>query len=95
MDATAGETIGRRFARLRAARGLSAAEVAAEVGVSESTYREWEQGRRIVGEPYTRLAKVFGVSLRELMTGERETAAPVITRIETIEGLLKEIRGFL
>ena len=42
-------------------------EAARHIGVPESTYREWEYGRKIRGEPYLQIAKAFGVSLDELL----------------------------
>lgn len=48
---------------------LSAREVASRVGVSVSTYRDWENGRAIKGEPYTKLAEVLGVHVLEVLEG--------------------------
>ncbi|MBK8202439.1 MAG: helix-turn-helix transcriptional regulator [Bdellovibrionales bacterium] len=42
-------------------------EAARRIGVPESTYREWEYGRKIRGEPYLQIAKTFGVSIEELL----------------------------
>lgn len=36
------------------------------IGVPESTYRDWEYGREIRGEPYLQIAKAFGITLDEL-----------------------------
>lgn len=58
-----------RLRRLRQQRGMTAKEVAEQIGVSPTTYREWEYGRSILGEPYLKLAKVFGVSVHELLSG--------------------------
>ncbi len=44
----------------------SVAECAEKIGVSPSTYRDWEQGRSITGEPYLKIAQNFNVSLSEL-----------------------------
>jgi DNA-binding transcriptional regulator YiaG len=42
------EKIGERLREFRKASGLSVTKVASHVGVSESTYRDWEHGRAIV-----------------------------------------------
>ncbi len=80
------EGISANLKRLRAERGLSASEVSRRVGVAESTYREWEYGRKIIGEPYLDLARCFGVSLSELMCGEaaRSELALDLDRIEAL-----------
>lgn len=52
---------------------LTMRQAAQLVGVPESTYREWEYGRKIRGvEPYIKIAQAFGVSLDELL-GARST----------------------
>ncbi len=58
-----------RLRRLRVQCGLSVTQVAEELSIAPSTYREWENGRQILGEPYAQLAKVFRVEISELMTG--------------------------
>ena len=58
--------IGNRLKKFRKAKGLSVKEVARHVGVAESTYRDWEYGRMIKGEPYLKIAEVLGVSLSSL-----------------------------
>lgn len=45
---------------------LSQAEVARRIGVSDSTYRAWEYGSTILGEPYPKIAKAFNITLDEL-----------------------------
>lgn len=57
---------GERLRVLREKRGLTLKGTANLVGVPISTYREWEYGRKILGEPYLKLAEVFEVSLNEL-----------------------------
>ncbi|MNT06136.1 hypothetical protein D3C72_1407900 [compost metagenome] len=50
------------------------------MNIPVSTYRDWEYGKQIKGEPYVDLAKVLDVSLTELLTGRKE---PIHTRIVT------------
>lgn len=55
-----------RLKKFRLRAELSQAEVARRVGVSDSTYRAWEYGSTILGEPYPRIAKAFNITLDEL-----------------------------
>jgi transcriptional regulator with XRE-family HTH domain len=57
---------GPRLNHFRKQRSLTVAEVARRIQVSESTYRDWENGRAIKGEPYIKLAGVFEISLNDL-----------------------------
>ncbi len=86
------ELLSERLSRLRAAAGLTITEVATELGISPSTYREWEAGRAIRGEPYVRLAEIFDVSLGELLIGEHATRQEILRDLRKIEGLLDKIK---
>ncbi len=55
-----------RLKKLRLAKGWSMKTAAEQIGVPVSTYRDWEYGNSIRGEPYKRIAQIFGVSLEEL-----------------------------
>jgi transcriptional regulator with XRE-family HTH domain len=87
---------------MRQQRGLRVLQVAEDLGVSPSTYREWEYGRRIQGhEVYLKLCDLFGVSLDELLRGEpgKDGKLGHLTRsIEEIERLLarhkRDLRSF-
>lgn len=73
--------------------GLSMKEVARLIGVSESTYREWEYGREIRGEkPYEKLALVLQTSLSELVTGKTSKSASISQGISLIEEGLRLIK---
>jgi len=45
--------------------------VAERAGISASTYRYWEYGKKIKGEPYIELALALNVSLTELFTDKK------------------------
>jgi transcriptional regulator with XRE-family HTH domain len=47
-------------------------ETAKLIGVPETTYREWEYGRAIRGEPYLKIARAFGISVEELFVTDEE-----------------------
>jgi transcriptional regulator with XRE-family HTH domain len=58
-----------RLKKLRTDKGLTIRDVAAAIKVPISTYRDWEYGKAIRGEPYQNLAELFEVTLDELLIG--------------------------
>ena len=55
----------------RIERGLTAQFIAEQLGVSTSTYFDWENGRQIRGEEhYESLSIILQMSLTELITGK-------------------------
>lgn len=75
-------TFSKRLIAFRNAKEMSINQVAKKLGVSPSTYRTWEYGASIKGEPYVELAKIFDVSLNELLTGEKSSIEIYLTKIE-------------
>jgi transcriptional regulator with XRE-family HTH domain len=71
-----------RFYRTR--KNLTIQEVSNQTGIPASTYKEWENGRQIRGEPYPALSQVFQVSLQELITGNSSPANPVFEQLDGI-----------
>jgi transcriptional regulator with XRE-family HTH domain len=67
-------TLAKRLKKLRETRRLSMRETAKLIGVPETTYREWEYGRAVRGEPYLKIAKAFGVKVEELFVVSAEAA---------------------
>ena len=89
------ESIAERLKRLRVKRGLSIKETATLAGVSVSSYREWEYGRAIRGEPYAQLADVFKVPIAELITGELLLTNRGFEIIETLEKNIRNLKSEL
>lgn len=56
----------KRLKRLREEQGLSPKVMAEKLEVSVSTYRDWEYGRKITGEPYVKISEVLNIGLSEL-----------------------------
>ena len=81
-----------RLTRLRKKSGLSMKKVAEALEIPESTYREWEYGRAIQGEPYVKLGKVFGVSIYELLGGSRPEMKALLSTVDELEEGLKKLR---
>jgi transcriptional regulator with XRE-family HTH domain len=66
------EAICKKLKKFREGRHLSMREAAKLIGVPETTYREWEYGRAIRGEPYLKIAEAFGVSVEELFSTDKK-----------------------
>ena len=75
--------IGKRLKTYRLRKNLSVKKVADLVGIPPSTYRDWEYGRLIMGEPYEKLAGVFDVSITELVTGREPELSETIKSLES------------
>ena len=60
-------------------------EVAPAIGVAVSTYREWEYGRVIKGEPYSALAGVFEVGVSELLIGQPPIQSSIGSELEAVK----------
>ena len=58
-----------RLKKLRTDKRLTIRDVATALDVPISTYRDWEYGKAIRGEPYQKLAELFEVTLDELLIG--------------------------
>ena len=83
------ETLSNRLKKLRSEKNFSINEVAKKIGVSPSTYRTWENGAEIRGEPYLKIANVFEISLSELITGEQNNLEAHLNEIERIIGHIR------
>ncbi|HWU44899.1 MAG TPA: helix-turn-helix transcriptional regulator [Bdellovibrio sp.] len=86
------ESFGERLKKLRLRAGLSQKEVAERASLSASTYRDWEYGKKIKGEPYVELASALGVSISELFTDEKSVTSKVHQELREIELLVESIR---
>jgi transcriptional regulator with XRE-family HTH domain len=75
------EHISKRLQALRQKHGLTLGEVGRAINVPTSTYRDWEYGSEIKGEPYQKLAKLFGVSLTFLITGHNNKETKILNEI--------------
>jgi transcriptional regulator with XRE-family HTH domain len=59
--------ISEKMKKYRISLNLKANEAAQRIGVAESTYRDWENGRKIQGEPYQLIADTLDISILELL----------------------------
>lgn len=83
---------GKKLRSLREERRLTMKEVAEQAGVSLSTYREWEYGRKILGEPYVKIAEALGVSVGELLSGKKPTKQGVMDELRALEVHLQNLK---
>ena len=56
----------KRLKKLREEKGITPKAMAEKLEVSVSTYRDWEYGRKITGEPYVKISEVLNIGLGEL-----------------------------
>ena len=90
------ETFGIRLKRLRERKNLSVKELAEAIKTPVTTYREWENGRKIVGEePYILLSHALDVSIYELLTGEKSPVDPALQSLEVMQAEIQRIKQHL
>jgi transcriptional regulator with XRE-family HTH domain len=83
---------GERLKKLRKQAQMSVEKVAMLINVAPSTYREWENGRAISGNPYVQLARAFNVSLPTLFGVSEPTQDEITQYLNSIQQTLNEIR---
>lgn len=63
-------SIATKIRSLRLKNRMTIKEIAMQIGVPSSTYRDWEYGHKISAEKLQNLADAFEVSISELMNGD-------------------------
>lgn len=82
------KTLSQRLKYFRQQKNLTVTQIARKLEVAVSTYRDWENGRAILGEPYVKLADIFGISLHRLMTGQEGDMKVVFDEIDLVKNSL-------
>lgn len=73
--------------------GLKVKEIALELEIAESTYREWENGRRIQGEPYLKLSRALSIPLGTLLgLDQSRSLKNLLNEINELEKHVKNIK---
>lgn len=73
--------------------GLKVKDIALELEIAESTYREWENGRRIQGEPYLKLSKVLNLPIGSLLgLDQSKLLKNLLNEINELEKHVKNIK---
>ena len=85
-------TISEKMKKRRIQLNLRPKDIAKKVGVAESTYRDWENGRKIQGEPYTLIADALEISVLELLGIETTKFHQLMLEISELERHVKNIR---
>ncbi|WP_413290897.1 helix-turn-helix domain-containing protein [Bdellovibrio sp. HCB337] len=86
------ESIHSRLKKFRQRAGLTIQEVSKVTGIPASTYKEWENGRQIRGEPYAVLAETYQVSLQELITGQKSKSSSLLAKFDGVEAEIQNIK---
>lgn len=81
-----------RIKRLRLARNLSTYEMARLIGVAQSTYSDWENGRGLRLLPFQEISQVLAISVTELITGLKSDNQQFLDELENIENKLRELK---
>ena len=69
-------TIGKRIAHLRKEKGLTQEELAGHMGISPQAVSKWENDQTCPDiSALPKLARLFGITVDELLEGKRETPA--------------------
>jgi transcriptional regulator with XRE-family HTH domain len=89
--------ISKRIKETREARGMTASELARLVGVTPTAVWNWEKNSITPRRPaLEQIAKVLGVSIHFLLTGEGETRQLDETRsVGTVASILEEAKAKL
>lgn len=80
--------------QVREDRGMTLKETAQKIGVSTSTYRDWEYGRKVPVSHVTKIAEVLSISVYDLV-GETspKDQGQVLEAIRLIEEALKKLKA--
>jgi transcriptional regulator with XRE-family HTH domain len=80
------EPIGKKLEKFRKNKNMTLKEMAKRINVPVSTYRDWEYGREIKGEPYSKIAEILKISLNELFGIEpTKSSEEIIKKLKIIK----------
>lgn len=85
-------SISEKMKERRVQLNLKVKDVAYQIGVAESTYRDWENGRKIQGEPYQLIADALEMNILELMEIQTSSFRLLMQEVENLEKHIKNIR---
>jgi transcriptional regulator with XRE-family HTH domain len=81
--------LGKRLRMFRLNKGYSVEEVATKLGIAPSTYREWEKGRAITGNPYLKLSAVLEVGVYQILGVEDEARDQLFNCLSELEKIIQ------
>lgn len=82
-----------RLRRLRKMRNLTASEFAKQIGIAQSTYSDWENGRGLKIPPYLTMSQVLAIPVTELITGHKPAISELYELIAQIEHNIAELKA--
>lgn len=86
------EKLSVRLKKLRIRKGFSQVYLAKLINVPVTTYRDWEGGKAITGEPYPFLAQHLDVSISYLITGQQTDVNDILNYIDKVIDDVKNLR---
>jgi transcriptional regulator with XRE-family HTH domain len=82
-----------RLRQLRKTKGFTIKSFAQKIEISPSTYRDWEYGVSIQGQPYLKIAQALDVSLYELFGSEEPPRTVALCNLsKKLEVLSNELK---
>ena len=84
--------IGQIMKKRRAEINKKPSQIAKLVGVAESTYRDWENGRKIQGEPYHKIAQALEIDILTLLGIRKPSNEYINQQLSIIEESVKNIK---
>lgn len=87
--------LGKRLKASRLKKDLSIEEVATRAGVAPSTYREWESGRAITGNPYAQLSSILGVGVYYILGIEDKSKDELFTCLNELEKCIQRLKSYI
>ena len=83
--------MGKKLKILREDSGLSIKKIAQSLNISPSTYREWEYGRKIQGEPYLAICQLYQISLNELFSNQNTDYLEFLELVNQVKSSLSRL----
>lgn len=87
--------LGKRLRKFRLEKRLTIDAIAKRIDVAPSTYREWESGRAITGNPYSELARELGVSVYQILGIEDQSRDAIVKYINEIERTIDRLKSLI
>ncbi len=87
--------LGKTLKNLRNKKGWSLTETAKELRVSLTTYREWEEGRKIPADKLVSLAALHSISVSELLGQKQVVNTELASALQCFETGIAHVRKAL
>lgn len=86
------EPFHKRLRRLREQKKISSSQFARQIGVAQSTYSDWENGRGLKLPPYECISQVLAITVSELVTGQKGPTHELYEIVTLLEKQLAELK---